>query len=185
MKHLLSLAAALAATAALFLALPGATHAGSTDATTIPDPSGYATCNGMNQDGTTATWTVGGSIAYSQDAGLHYTQGYKNISPFDIPYAPYDNGSCFYSVHTSSNIKPGCAAIGVSAVIYYTPYGGNKSLPQGVSDFAISTPNANAIYSSEGAALDFSKLFDVISVQYKAKTTQFGSSVGEASTPYL
>jgi len=59
---------ALAAATPLCLVLSGPAKSYSTDYTTAdPNPSGYTTCAGVNANGSTATWTVGGVISFTSD----------------------------------------------------------------------------------------------------------------------
>ena len=192
MKHLLSLVAALAATAALLLALPGAARASIVASTTAdPNPSGYATCNGTNANGTAATWTVGGHIYFTSDYSnppAHVSPGgYHNIKPASSgnPYDGSGGSPCEFKTTTSNDILPGCATITSSADIYSTPYGGGSNPPQHVSTATIAGPVANRVYDSLGAYLGFTELDDVNYVQYKVKSSQSGQTLGQAATPYL
>lgn len=190
MKHLFSFVATLAATAALLLALPGTARASIIDSTTAdPNPSGYATCNGTNSNGTAATWTVGGSISFTSDYSNPFAHvspgGYHNIKPAGSPYYGSGGSPCEYKTTTSNNILPGCATITSTADIYSTPYGGGSNPPQHLSTATISGPVANRVYDSNGAYLGFTELDDVNNVQYKVKSNQSGQLLGQAATPYL
>ena len=185
MKHLLSLAA-LAATVALLLTLPGIVRADNDAATTIPDPSGAMSCYGTNSNGSSAAWTVGGEIRYLSDyqnPSTNFMAGYTNIKMINTA----NRGGCEWQVSTSSNINSGCAQITGTLYIYYTPDSGgsgSNSSPQIPGTYAILNPSANILYT-RATPFSFADIDDVTHAQYKVTSAQNGTELGRAATPYL
>lgn len=194
MKHLLSFVAALAATAALLLTLPGTARANST-ATTIPNPSGHLTCTGTNPDGSDAAWTVGGNIyftsdysnppAHLEDGNGNYL-GYHNIKPSinSNPYGGTGNASCTWQIMTLSNVQSGCTRINGSLDLYFTSYSNGKG-QQNVILYRVPNPVANSTYNMNSIPLSFAELDDVNNVQYKVTSAQGGPTLGTVATSYL
>ena len=184
MKHLLSLVAALAATAALLLGLPPMAQADISAVTTIPDPSGAMSCYGKNPDGGAASWTIGGEIRFTSDVSnpsTDYRNGWHNIKQINDPAA--NRGGCEYQMTTSSNIQPGCAEISGFMDIYYTPNPG-ATTSESVGSYSISTPMANQLYTKQ-TPLPFGELDNVNNVQYKVTSVQNYIELGKAATSYL
>ena len=185
MKHLLSLVAALAVTAVLALMFPGVAAA-QNFASAV-----NGTCTGTNPDGTTATWTMNGQIAYNSAYGAHFSDGngnvlgYQNISPNDVFAPPFGGGSCSWSTRTSGDIKPNCAGLTGKVFIKYTVYpgyGGTETLSNWVGG-AYVPPNYeyNPI-----SGWGFNALSDIKNAQYKVTSLQGGSlTTWETATSYL
>ena len=128
--------------------------------TSIPDPSGAASCYGKNPDGSPAAWTVGGEIRYTSDTSFpttDYQHGWHNIKQINNPLP--NRGGCQYQVATSSNLKSGCAAIAGDMNIYFTPHDANGSMsPEYVGSYYLATPNG--LYT-KGAPVSFGELDNV------------------------
>ena len=183
---------ALAAATPLCLVLSGPAKSYSTDYTTAdPNPSGYTTCAGVNANGSTATWTVGGVISFTSDymsPPAHYSSGYHN----EHEASPTGPG-CDYQVVTSGNIQPGMASITGSADIYYTPYLGAPR-NQNLFVYILHNLSPNSKYSSRATYpsppgpypfCPCPELDDVKDVQYKVTSLQNGTALGKVATPYI
>ena len=185
MKHLFSLLIAPAATASLLLALPGMARADNDAVTSIPDPSGAASCYGKNPDGSPAAWTIGGEIRYLSDVSnptTDYPNGWHNIKQIANAYP--NRGGCEYQMTTSSNLKPGCAAITGDMVIYYTAHGSTgPAASKIVGSYNITAPDPNGLYTKP-APIGFAELDNVGSVQYKVTSYQNGVELGREATTY-
>lgn len=191
MKHLLSLVATLAATAALLLVLPGTAKADLNDATTAaPNPSGYATCTGTNPDGSTATWTVGGNITFISDTSnptTDYPNGWHNIRPgHSNPYAGQGGNPCIVQLSGSGNIQA-ATVVQVTQKLTYTPNGG---APKSVTLDRRSTSGLAGGFTITYSTSTFTPLLNVNNVQYKLTSDQGtgaspGPTLGTAATPYL
>lgn len=167
----------------------GVAWASSIAATTIPNSSGAVTCNGENLNGSTATWTVGGSIAYNAWAGWHASQGFGYLTPgdngnYNIMDSNLSQNPCEVTVSTSSNILANCPTISGTAYLAYTDYPSVPSIQQ-VLTYSLSGAVASSTVQAVGS---FSNLSDYKNCQYKCTATQSGvsgSPTWTAATPYL
>lgn len=184
MKHLLSLVAALAATALITLGLSSAARADLDVVTSIPDPSGAVSCYGQNSDGSAAAWTVGGEIRYTSDTSnptTDYPNGWHNIKGIANPGANYVG--CEWQVETSSNIKQGCPQITGVLYMYYTPHAGGTSW-NSPGTYSILAPVASTGYT-RATPFPFAEIDNANNVQYKVTSNQNMAELGREATTYL
>jgi hypothetical protein len=108
-------------------ALFGAASAGG--ACTLKDttiPSLPLTCNGKNADGTTATWTMKGSISYTGQPD-YGRPGWYDIAPCNNNTNIMDStlrltNQCEITIRTQSNVKANCPAIDGELKLVYEQY---------------------------------------------------------------
>jgi hypothetical protein len=172
--------------AALVLTASHAARACSIAYTTIPDASGFVLCSGMNSDGTSMTWKVGGSITYRSFMGTHWQQGYKNVltCPDGNPNI-INSGERGNSVEgrllIGSSVKPGIV-LHLKLKLTWTQYPGTAQAAN-LAEADFTSPTAG---STIQIAVNFSDLSDVKDVQYKCVSWQVGrDATWTASTPYL
>lgn len=166
--------------------MTGTAKAENSAGTSIPDPSGAASCYGKNPDGSPAAWTIGGEIQYLTDVSnppTDYPNGWHNIKQNDASNP--GRGGCQYQMTTSSNLKPGCAAITGDMLIYYTPHDGTGGTPsEYVGSYNIVAPTPNGLYT-KSAPLSFGEIDNVNNVQYKVTSVQNGVELAREATTYL
>lgn len=172
MKHLLSLVAALAATAALTLMSGGMATAQNSRSV------GPGTCT--NAGGSTATWYLSGAVTYTVD--------YSNPSshfPSYLNYRPRSGGNaCGFSLLTGGDIKPNCAGVSGDLLMHYVVYPGYGGT-QGIASYVTNeTIKPNRSFSANN--FSFNDILDANSVQYKITSIQAGSmTTWEEATSYL
>jgi hypothetical protein len=155
--------------------------------TTVPNSSGQLLCNGLNADGTTASWTTGGSIGYTGGAGAHYYQGYRNITPSangNVSDPDFYGCSTVQTLNTQSNVKPNCSVVDFECYLAFKVYP-NATASTVWSAGGSVAPPANAVFENDG---NFSALYDVKEVQFKCKAAQNTLTpvlTWTAATPYL
>jgi hypothetical protein len=157
--------------------------------TTIPDSSGLLSCNGLNADGTTATWTNGGSIGYTSVSGAHYYQGYRNITPSangNVTDPDFYGCSTVQRLTTQSNVKANCSLVDFECYLAYKSYpNATPNTLWSAGGSVVPPANTTAVFENDG---NFSALYDVKEIQFKCKAAQnqlTPALTWTAATPYL
>ncbi|HET6385116.1 MAG TPA: hypothetical protein VFJ58_17125 [Armatimonadota bacterium] len=167
---------------ALNFVAPRAARAQSISYTDYNAPSGFVTCNGVNADGTTATWTAGGSIEYIKDTGSEFGfydyQGSANLNVDPNP----KSYSVEARIYTSGNLEANCPRIDGSLKLnYYSyPMQANQVV---IAGYYWDDPDAN---DNRQLPYSFATLTNAVDVIYIVTSGQ--SSKGTswyAQTPYL